>query len=103
MGRLLLALPLIFCLSCVSPIRPEVLAFAVNGCSASPDLDFQLCCDLHDVGYGKGGTEEDRLRLDEEFRQCIESYGHENLGDLYFWGVRLGGGLFFNYQDKPEE
>jgi hypothetical protein len=87
---------------CVGPLRPAVIAFAVNGCTASPDLDFQVCCDLHDVCYGRGGDEEDRLRCDAEFHQCIEVHDHEELADLYFWGVRLGGGSFFNYRDGAD-
>ncbi|CAE78911.1 putative helicase [Bdellovibrio bacteriovorus HD100] len=71
--------------------------FTSDGCSMSPDgfawsvnayLD---CCVAHDVAYWAGGAREDRLRADEELKQCITVKANKYTADAYFRGVRVGG------------
>ncbi len=46
-----------------------------DGCTFFPDriggADLLTCCDPHDEGYAKGGTKEQRLKLDRALRACV--------------------------------
>lgn len=66
-------------------------------CSFVPDLDVGECCVLHDIAYQVGGDWLDRLIADLEFRDCILEKNRPVVADIYFWGVRAFGWLFFNY------
>lgn len=68
--------------------------FRTDGCSMSPDFNFGCCCVEHDIVYWKGGTAEERKKADTDLRQCIEGKGHPYLADLYYIGVRAGGGPY---------
>ena len=63
-------------------------------------------CKIHDDGYERGGTEDDRLNRDSEFRHGIKKRLLNNLiskrkarnaSDIYYIGVSLGGKEYFNY------
>lgn len=88
-------LSLVSCAVSQGVLRPAAAIFDVNGCSDSPDLDIRVCCDLHDVGYRIGGTPEGRLRVDGEFRICIEAHGRPVLAAVYYRAVRLFGASHF--------
>lgn len=76
------------------PNRP----FYSDGCTNVPDFDFgQTCCAWHDRDYARGGYAQDRLDADLKFRDCIKSHGHPVLGEVYFQGVRMFGGSYFNW------
>jgi len=73
-------------------------------------------CEQHDIGYSRGGTEEDREREDREFGESIElrvrlkltqkGYSWKKAeakalaaGKLYYLGVHIGGKEHFTYHD----
>jgi hypothetical protein len=80
----------------------KIKDFESDGCTLFPDnspinkSDWCDCCFEHDISYWQGGTEEERLKADEALRDCVkEKTGDENLADLMFNGVRLGGSPYF--------
>lgn len=63
------------------------------------------CCEEHDADYARGGTEKDRERYDEKFRDCIQGKGKGQFAFLvsriYYKFVRWFGDEFgFNYHDQ---
>ena len=74
-----------------APAGAQRTPLKTDGCTLAPEFDFRNCCDEHDLTYCKGGSEADRLRADEVFRDCIREKPHAILGDLYYLGVRFGG------------
>ena len=66
-------------------------ACRVDGCTLTPDFDFRMCCDTHDVAYWLGGSSAQRLDADREFRACVSEKNHPLLAWLYYSGVRAGG------------
>ncbi len=74
--------------------------FVSDGCSQFADgsdenpTQWQHCCVEHDLKYWAGGTWNERLMADEELRDCVADSGSENLAQLMFLGVRLGGGPY---------
>ena len=66
-------------------------------CTFVPDFDIGECCRLHDIAYQEGGTEDDRMVADVEFRDCIRGEGRPIVAAIYYSGVRLFGWLFFSY------
>lgn len=66
-------------------------------CTFAPDLDIGECCRLHDIAYQVGGSEWDRYSADIQFRLCILREGRPVVAEIYYWGVRTFGWLFFNY------
>ncbi|MFC1623538.1 hypothetical protein ACFL05_00240 [Patescibacteria group bacterium] len=68
--------------------------FKTDGCSLWPDyiLDYSWedYCVKHDVRYWLGGTEEERLKADEELRDEVNSV-LPGMGDVIYIGVRAGG------------
>lgn len=104
---------------------PRVVAVPVDYCG-TPDVDvpdqgfyfnFGPSCAAHDACYTTGGTEADRLACDVAFLISMQNScnvlwpvaGFWDISDirsrricysyaqLYFTGVRIGGGLYFNY------
>jgi hypothetical protein len=87
-----------------------------NGCGASKSwfrppygIFFKASCNNHDIGYEKGGTEEDRLRCDIDFlrdmiidtweiKNRIKRCYYQVWAGLYFLGVRYRGHKHFNYK-----
>lgn len=76
--------------------------FSTDGCSLFPnrapigEADWCKCCLAHDLAYWRGGTAEERLKADEELRECVRaSTGNGTLADAMFAGVRAGGGPYF--------
>lgn len=74
--------------------------FYHDGCTLFPDklpwADYRRICLLHDIKYWVGGSDEDRLRADLEFKDAI---AHTNLlgtptSYLAYYGVRLFGDSF---------
>jgi len=63
----------------------------VDGCSMAPDFDFGYCCDRHDVRYWPGGSVEQRLQADRDFRACVVAAGHPLAAGIYYYAVRVGG------------
>lgn len=89
--------------SCSSVLKRsnELLPFTTDGCSISPDGThkeprvFLQCCVRHDYQYWQGGTVEQKSLADEELRSCISKASDQKTGDLYWVGVRVGGGPEF--------
>lgn len=79
----------------------KLLPFSSDGCSMSPDgtseqpKAFLECCVRHDYLYWQGGTSEQKTQADQELRACISKASNKNTGDLYWLGVRAGGGPEF--------
>ena len=76
-----------------------------NGCSYSPDFDWRLCCDEHDLDYYKGGGFWDKTKADARLAKCITRKGrgfwgtvaHGFAGGVYFGAVTAGGLFFWNW------
>lgn len=82
--------------------QDEIRDFSSDGCSLFPDRslitgkDWCSCCFAHDIAYWKGGTEQERLRADQTFRDCVQQKtGNREFAELTFQGVRFGGSPYF--------
>ena len=67
-----------------------------DGCTAAPDRgwwgDHRECCVAHDASYYLGGSQEDRLRADRVFYECLLAHGMPRLvAWLYHGAVRAWG------------
>ena len=78
-------------------LAAELKPFSTDGCSAFPEgtvmqqsLWFD-CCFSHDMAYWKGGSETQRREADQELQQCVAQLGEEEIAELMYHGVRLGG------------
>jgi hypothetical protein len=71
--------------------------FTSDGCSAFPDGTFEqkqlwlTCCEKHDFDYWKGGTYGDRVKSDNNLKQCVSEAGEPEVALLMLAGVRVGG------------
>lgn len=81
---------------------PEIAPFDSDGCSLFPDGTWDDrtlwcdCCFEHDIAYWRGGTEEERKSADEALRDCVlERTENDQLAELMYHGVRLGGASIF--------
>jgi hypothetical protein len=80
--------------------------FETDGCSIVPDgtiidpLKWRNCCVDHDIHYWMGGTRDDRLLADEEFKSCMELKRSPAWAIIYYLGVRLNAhpGTGMSYQ-----
>ncbi len=88
-----------------------------NGCGSKgsfikPPLAafFKASCDLHDLSYGIGGSEEDRIKADcgflkamlqdcERIENSIKRKYYMAWAYLYFLAVRLEGWKYFDYTE----
>jgi hypothetical protein len=82
--------------------EPLLKDFTSDGCSLFPDRslisakDWCECCVEHDLAYWQGGTEEQRLKADEQLRACVLAKTDDALlADAMFKGVRMGGSPWF--------
>jgi hypothetical protein len=73
--------------------------YTSDGCSWSPDgpvilvnTEFVTCCAQHDVAYWQGGTREQKLEADSTLRSCIAKKSNKVIAEIYYRGVRFGGG-----------
>jgi len=58
--------------------------------------DWCRCCLLHDLAYWRGGTADERLAADQEFRRCVAAASDSApLAEVMFAGVRAGGAPYF--------
>lgn len=80
------------------PFVLELSPFNTDGCTKfddgpaeNPTL-WQHCCVDHDISYWLGGTEAERLKVDEDFYQCIKATGESSPARLMYTGVRAAGG-----------
>jgi hypothetical protein len=80
---------------------------AVNGCSIPTDFGKSLwegqreACNKHDIAYGRGGTEWDRLKADTKLAWDITKQGRPGKALITFAGVRAFGSWFYTKRDKP--
>lgn len=59
----------------------------------------RICCDAHDEHYWYGGSHEQRLKCDQELRDCVAALGDTKIERVAFWcvgqimyyAVRVGG------------
>ncbi|PIU01153.1 MAG: hypothetical protein COT74_01205 [Bdellovibrionales bacterium CG10_big_fil_rev_8_21_14_0_10_45_34] len=76
----------------------ELEKFSTDGCSSwveGPVWNRQQwahCCQIHDVAYWVGGTYEERLTADSDFKKCIQDTGDEVAANTMYFFVRQGGG-----------
>ncbi len=66
-------------------------AFTSDGCSVWPDGAWAACCVEHDIAYWCGGDAPARVRADAGLDACVRAARDRHLGDLMYWGVRVGG------------
>lgn len=87
------------------------VGWSKDGCSGVPDLIFVLCCDHHDFLYQEGGDKRQRLHADRTFYHCmikrawsnkswVPFFGWFLLANVYYLGVRLFGGKYFNWKES---
>lgn len=65
--------------------------FTTDGCSLWLDRTWQACCVEHDKAYWCGGTADERKLADQALRRCLVIRDHPWLGEIMYWGTRLGG------------
>ncbi len=85
-----------------------------NGCGGKgswikvPNFIFEASCNKHDIGYGIGGDEARRFECDAKFLVMmlkdtyrvpdrILRFYYQWWAFTYFFGVRIGGKKYFNY------
>ncbi|HRI63310.1 MAG TPA: hypothetical protein PK156_03710 [Polyangium sp.] len=69
------------------------------GWRSQPNVD---ACNAHDVAYGRGGSAEDKKAADLELYRRIKANGEPVRATITYYGVRVGGPLFFYYRkDGP--
>lgn len=69
--------------------------FTYDGCTAVPDFDFGSdCCGEHDTYYQS--KEISRAEADRRLRKCMQQKGYLVLPWVYWIGVRIAGGFFWN-------
>lgn len=85
-----------------SPFTLNLSPFSTDGCTKfddgppdNPTL-WQHCCVDHDLSYWLGGSEAERLKVDEDFYQCIKATGESSPARLMYTGVRAAGGPLNN-------
>lgn len=73
--------------------------FTSDGCSMSPDgvvvlfsTAYVPCCVNHDMAYWQGGTKAEKLAADLILKECIKSKSNSFVAEIYYRGVRMGGG-----------
>ena len=88
-------------IGCTSP-KHILKPFKSDGCSLFPDrmeaagLDWNQCCEAHDILYWKGGTKMERAKADSLFYECVLiQTGDARLARMMYDGVRLGGSPYF--------
>lgn len=96
-------------------LTKEELNFIVtNNCGGKtfdvPEFDFVGACARHDVDYYIGSTQEERLISDRKFLDKMleitraQSWWRRwylyGIAYSYYWGVRWGGEIGFNFGDK---
>ena len=69
-------------------IMDRIPLYQSNGCSASMDWDFGWVCDIHDLLYGAGGTEQDRHNADNWMADTIRLIGQEKMEKARNWAHR---------------
>lgn len=88
---------LLLCFISISSQAHTLAKFTSDGCSLFPDGSLNNtkrwahCCRAHDIDYWQGGTKAQRLASDKRLEQCVADVGLPRLGQLMFFGVRLGG------------
>jgi hypothetical protein len=101
MYRIIIILCILILFGC-NGNEKKISDFTSDGCTLFPDSSLILkkdwceCCFEHDIAYWQGGTEDERLKADEELRECVlEKTGDENLARVIYKGVRFGGSPYF--------
>ncbi len=91
----------------IEEVTESLETFKSDGCSLFPNGNFMSaskseqnlwcgCCFRHDMSYWQGGSSDQRLAADNEFKKCIlETTGSEELASLMFNGVRGGGSSLY--------
>lgn len=97
---LLLVLSVFVAVACSSD--SGLSPFTSDGCSLFPDAslinndDWCECCVEHDKAYWKGGTEQQRERVDTALMRCVFIKTNDHvLANVMFEGVRFGGSPYF--------
>ncbi|MCB0368191.1 MAG: hypothetical protein KDD45_01820 [Bdellovibrionales bacterium] len=77
--------------------------FSTDGCSLSPNslfgVNFVNCCIDHDIAYWLGGSEQDKITADQQFKICVRekfqkkhsTIVSDSIAEIYYYGVSLGG------------
>ncbi len=105
-------------MSCFDQLTDDQRRSLCNGCGGKGGLarpvhwwGLEADCDRHDWAYTLGGTEMDRLIADTALHDAIQTrcdgaplwkrWYFRLQAWTYFRAVRLCGGKFFSYRDKP--
>ena len=91
-------------ISVLADLASAIGPTTINGCGPEGFIginpSFAECCYAHDICYGKGGTEEDRLKCDRRLYDCIkEKTGPlDPRARLFYWLVLAFGRFAFKYK-----
>jgi hypothetical protein len=73
----------------INPFQYDGCTFFTEGTLSQPKL-WDHCCLEHDLFYWAGGTKKQRLRADQNLKQCFSQVGHPGLAELIYMAVRMG-------------
>ncbi|WP_196137893.1 hypothetical protein [Aliikangiella sp. G2MR2-5] len=91
-------------ISTLADLAAAIGPTTINGCGPEGFIginpSFKECCYAHDICYGRGGTEEDRLECDSRLYDCIkEKTGPlDPRARLFYWLVLAFGRFAFEYK-----
>ena len=96
--------PVLQSISLLADMTAAIGPITINGCGPEGFVGinpkFAECCYAHDICYGRGGTEEDRLECDSRLYDCIkEKTGPlDPRARLFYWLVLAFGRFAFIYK-----
>lgn len=73
--------------------------FKTDGCTASPDLDFGICCKEHDMHYAMHDIS--KWEADKKLHDCMRKKGYVVL-PLIYWSFVTCFGWFFWRKGKKK-
>ncbi|MBX9768427.1 MAG: phospholipase [Bdellovibrionales bacterium] len=76
----------------LSTLKNTLQPFSTDRCSYAIDGTWTDCCLQHDYGYWQGGSEADRLKVDDAFYSCMEKASDAVIAGGYYHAVRWFGG-----------
>lgn len=62
-----------------------------DGCTMSPDMNFEQCCIEHDLHYRHNSENISRAEADARLRRCIAGKNHAVVAWAYWFAVRVFG------------
>ena len=77
-------------------LAADLEPFTSDGCSKFPDGNYLECCQVHDLTYWGGGTQQEKIAADKNLARCVfVKTGSTQLSSYMFLGVLFGGSPHF--------